>query len=144
MTTRPASPQAARQVRLNTPLRQARTCHGHLAGVAGVRLFDELRRRGLFEVAGTAPRPDITLTKKGRDALDLLGVHASAAPGSRRRFAYACTDWTERRYHLGGALGEAVMRRLVEMGLAHRVEGTRVVELHDSFSTYLTVTPPRP
>ena len=37
----------------------------------------------------------------------------------RRRFARACADWTERRPHLGGALGGALGARLNEEGARH-------------------------
>jgi hypothetical protein len=50
----PPSPQAAREVRRNSPIRQARTCHDHLAGVAGVSLMDAMLQRGWLEAAGQA------------------------------------------------------------------------------------------
>ena len=44
------SPQARREVRRDTALRRARTCYGHLAGVAGVHLLEELLRLEWLEV----------------------------------------------------------------------------------------------
>jgi hypothetical protein len=36
-------------------------------------------------------------------------VDVSAARGLRRRFAFACLDWSERRPHIGGALGAVIL-----------------------------------
>src|SRR5207253_5960105 len=56
-----------------------------------------------------------------------LGVDLEAARQERRRFATACLDWTERRPHLGGALGAAVWAELVSRGWIVRRPGTRAV-----------------
>jgi hypothetical protein len=49
------------------------------------------------------------LTADGTKALTALGIDVDSARGLRRRFASACLDWSERRPHLGGALGAAVL-----------------------------------
>jgi hypothetical protein len=43
-------------------------------------------------------------------SLIALGINVDAAQELRRRFAFGCLDWTERRYHLGGALGAALLQ----------------------------------
>jgi len=99
----------ARQFVPNTPsrLRAARTCYDHAAGTLGVALHDRMRAMGwlskTYEVSPT-----------GEQAFATLGVHLAAAVASRRRFAYACLDWSERRPHLGGALGAAVLAALLK------------------------------
>ena len=40
----------------------------------------------------------------------------NAARASRRRFAYACVDWSERRPHLGGAIGATVLNLALKKG----------------------------
>ena len=52
-STPPISAQAAREVRRDTAIRRARTCYDHLAGVAGVELFDEIFKRGWLEETET-------------------------------------------------------------------------------------------
>ena len=42
-------------------------------------------------------------------ACDALGIDIEATRALRRRFAFACVDWSERRPHLGGALGAALL-----------------------------------
>src|SRR6266487_4202796 len=96
----PPSQAAARAVRDDLPIRRARTCYDHLAGVAGVQLLDGLLERGWLEAAGGR---ELVLTDAGAAGMRRAGV-AVPAGGSRRAFAIECLDWTERRPHLGGAL----------------------------------------
>jgi len=91
----------------NTPsrLRAARTCYDHLAGTVGVSLHD--RFKTLRWLSG-----DIAydLTPDGRKAFEALGIDLEATRALRRRFAYACLDWSERRPHVGGALAAAILK----------------------------------
>jgi DNA-binding transcriptional ArsR family regulator len=92
----------------NTPhrLRAARTCYDHMAGTAGVLLHDRLHEIGwLASGGGTA----YELTPGGAKAFASLGIDLEATRGLRRRFACACLDWSERRPHMGGALGAALL-----------------------------------
>ena len=89
----------------NTPsrLRVARTCYDHMAGTAAVALHDRLQALGWLS-AGAYP-----VTPDGKKAFAGLGIDLDATQLLRRRFAYACLDWSERRPHLGGALGAALL-----------------------------------
>ena len=127
------SAAAAREVQRDTALRQARTCYGHLAGVAGVELLDELLRRGWL-AAEEASLPRYLVTPEGERALGERGV---APPASRRPAARPCLDWTERRPHLGGALGVAIVDGLERRGLLRREQGSRVVTLRGPLSGWL-------
>lgn len=94
------------------PLRFARTCYDHIAGATGVALHD--RFIALRWIAPDARRmsargDDYTLTAEGARSLASLGIDTEATQNLRRRFAYACLDWSERRPHLGGALGAAIL-----------------------------------
>lgn len=104
-------------------LREARCCYGHLAGRLGVRLFESLlAQRGLrAEANGYA------LTDEGRAWLAGLGL-APPPPSGRRRYAYACMDWSERRDHLAGQLADALFAQLLERGWLRRADG-RALEL---------------
>ncbi len=88
----------------NTPsrLRAARTCYDHMAGTAAVSLHDRLHELGWFRA--------YELTPAGARAVVALGIDLKATRSLRRRFAYACLDWSERRPHLGGALGAALLK----------------------------------
>jgi hypothetical protein len=86
----------------------ARTCYYHMAGALGVSLFDRFTTLGWLSVSRADDSCD--LTRAGREAFAALAIDVDAARALRRRFAFACVDWSERRPHLGGALGAAVLR----------------------------------
>jgi hypothetical protein len=52
---------------------------------------------------------DYEVNTKGAKALASFGVDVDAARALRRRFAYACVDWSERCPHIGGSLGNAIL-----------------------------------
>jgi DNA-binding transcriptional ArsR family regulator len=128
-TIPPRSLQAVREVRRNTAMRQARTCYDHLAGVAGVQLLDAMLRRGWLEPNADAENlPSLyRLTPQGTQVLRARGVDVVRAHTARRRFAFGCLDWTERRAHLGGALGAAIFEALVTAGMVQRQPQSRTI-----------------
>nr|HET6901826.1 helix-turn-helix transcriptional regulator [Ktedonobacteraceae bacterium] len=104
-------------------LRLARTCYDHLAGELGVALTDALVRNGVVELADK----DYTLTARGKALLVGWGVDVAAALGQRRAFARRCLDWTERRDHLGGALGATICSTWLAHGWVQRHEHGRAL-----------------
>jgi len=94
----------------NTPthLRAARTCYDHIAGTLGVALHDRMKMLGWLE-SDPAKSGAYGISEKGCSALGKLGIDVAAARAERRRFAFACLDWSERRSHLGGAIGAAIL-----------------------------------
>lgn len=95
----------------NTPhhLRAARTCYDHIAGALGVALHDRLCTLGWLSPA-SGRRNAYDLSPAGAKWFEALGIDIAATRRLRRRFACACLDWSERRSHLGGALGAALLR----------------------------------
>jgi len=95
----------------NTPnrLRAARTCYDHIAGTVGVLLHDRFQELGWI-MAGVSADNACDLTPSGKRAFEALGIDVEAARTLRRRFAYPCVDWSERRPHLGGALAAALLQ----------------------------------
>jgi DNA-binding transcriptional ArsR family regulator len=96
--------------RPSTPvnLRAARTCYDHMAGAAAVELHDRLL--GLGWLHGTAGNDGYRVSVTGAQALLRFGIDVPALGTLRRRLAYACLDWSERKPHLGGALGAALLQ----------------------------------
>jgi DNA-binding transcriptional ArsR family regulator len=90
-------------------LRVARTCYDHLAGILGVLLHDRFKTLGWVSVGSKGKDEAYDLTLGGAKALESLGIQVEATRALRRRFACACVDWSERRPHLGGALGAALL-----------------------------------
>jgi DNA-binding transcriptional ArsR family regulator len=123
-----------------SPLAQARSCYGHLAGHLGVALLDVLVSRDALH-APRGIREDVVLGPAAPAVFARLGVEPNGLRPGRRRFAFACLDWTERRPHLGGVLGGAVLDALIGQGLLHRESGTRALRVtgrgQDELSTFL-------
>jgi DNA-binding transcriptional ArsR family regulator len=91
-------------------LRAARSCYDHLAGVAGVALADALVERGVLEPG----EGGFAITAPGERRLASFGLDVAAILGARRSTARACLDWSERRPHIGGALGAALLAELLK------------------------------
>jgi DNA-binding transcriptional ArsR family regulator len=107
-------------------LRRARVCYDHLAGDLGVQMLDSLKRQKLVRHT----KQDIALTAEGRRFMaDALQIDASTLLHPRRPVCKACLDWSERRHHLAGTLGAALMTRFTELKWAARdpAPGSRVV-----------------
>jgi DNA-binding transcriptional ArsR family regulator len=93
----------------NTPnrLRAARTCYDHMAGTLGVSLHDRLKTMGWLAAGGDE---SYEVTAAGVRAFEALGIDVEEIRMLRRRFAFGCLDWSERRSHLGGALGAVLLK----------------------------------
>jgi len=105
----------------------ARTCYDHLAGELSVALLRALSARSYLRPHAR----DFQLTPEGGRFLEKLGVDVPAARSSRRRFAYACLDWSHRVPHLGGALGAALLDWMLRSRLVARRQHGRAVRLTD-------------
>ena len=107
-------------------LRKARVCYDHLAGEIGVRIYEGLHRAAR---AG-AGRRRAPAHRRGRAAVPASSrIDTAALAAQKRAFCRACLDWSERRHHLAGALGAALLARFVELGWAKRARESRVVTI---------------
>jgi DNA-binding transcriptional ArsR family regulator len=108
-------------------LRRARVCYDHLAGDLGVQMLDSLRQQKLVR----QNKHDIELTTEGARFLEsALQIDADTLAHPRRPVCKACLDWSERRHHLAGTLGAALLQRFTELKWAARdpTPGSRVVQ----------------
>lgn len=116
-------------------MRKARTCYDHLAGRLGVTLTQHLVKSNYL----VEKEEDFEITKLGRSALSDLGLDIRETEKAKRAFARRCLDWSERRPHLGGALGAALMNLLENEGWIMRQPDSRVVKVtsagQERFST---------
>lgn len=103
--------------RSTTPdrLRQARTCYDHMAGMVAVALHDQFADQGWLAVDRDDPRAYL-VTAAGFAGFARLGLDVAALGKLRRRLAGPCLDWSERRAHLGGALGAALLELALRRG----------------------------
>lgn len=139
----PAPVRSLRQSRLAAALAEARTCYDHLAGRAGVELLDSMLRADMLaEVNGDTDLASVRyrLTRSGASRLASFGMNPDPPKISRRRFAGACLDWTQRQPHLGGALAAAITARLFELGWIERGSRSRSVRITPAGAAGLTAT----
>jgi DNA-binding transcriptional ArsR family regulator len=118
-----SAPRTHRQARIGRAVRAGRTCYDHLAGRLGVGLARALLDRGAVRSAGG----QFEVTPAGERLLGELGVDLAAARARRRAFAPACFDWSERVPHIAGALGAALLTRLLDRGWIERMPASRAV-----------------
>ncbi len=104
-------------------LRHARLCYDHLAGDKGVQIFDSLLRQAMIRVAGDR----LELTAAGAEFFRGFGIDLGALTKLRRPLCRGCLDWSARRFHLSGALGAALLQRILALGWARRARNSRVV-----------------
>ena len=122
-------------------MRTARGCYDHMAGLLAVNITDAMIGRGQIEFEGDGG----SVTETGRSFLEKLGIDIAAAAQSKRIFCRPCLDWSERRYHLAGAIGAALMHRTLELKWVKRQEGTRALAItrtgHDCFRRTFGIEP---
>lgn len=104
-------------------LRKARVCYNHLAGELGVHLFDSLKIQGVL----VDEQDHLILTSHGREQMTAFGIDIDAIGRLRRPMCKSCLDWSNRRTHLAGALGTALLDRFYELNWARRLKDTRIV-----------------
>lgn len=112
-------------------LRAARTCYDHLAGSLGVALHDRLMALQWLTAATPGDPGAYDLTPAGAAALEALGIDVDAVRALRRRFAFGCLDWSERRAHLGGGLGAALLRVAIQKKWVVRERDSRALRVTD-------------
>ncbi|QEO15643.1 winged helix-turn-helix transcriptional regulator [Agromyces intestinalis] len=118
---RPTPVHDYRRHREARDLASGRYCYDHLAGAVGVAIADAFVAQGVLDRFDD----EFALAADATDRLDDLGIDLDAVRAHRRATVLACLDWTERRFHLAGALGQAVAARATELGWVRRRTGSR-------------------
>jgi DNA-binding transcriptional ArsR family regulator len=108
--------------RLDEAMRRARTCYDHIAGRLGVAISDALIARGWVVLAEDGGE----VTAAGSAFLARFGAELTPH-GSRRVFCRPCLDWSERRWHIAGAVGAALCKRCIDLHWIERSKNTRAV-----------------
>jgi DNA-binding transcriptional ArsR family regulator len=136
--TEPAPPARTRPPPGST-LRQARTCYDHLAGAVAVELADDLERHRWLVDATSG----YLLTELGERQLVRRGLDVARCRAARRSLALRCLDWTERRPHIGGAIGSELLIGLQRAGYLSRGPG-RAVRVRRPLSEWVRAPPRHP
>ena len=95
----------------------------HLAGEFGVTAYEALLSHGAFAMSAN----ELRLSQSGVEWFRRLGIDTDAAARQRRTFCRPCMDWSERRHHLAGSLGAALLSRIHALGWATRDKNSRVI-----------------
>ncbi len=104
-------------------LRKARVCYDHLAGELGVLLYSSLLQRHAFDFNGAT----VALSSAGERLISDFGIDARAICTQKRALCRVCMDWSERRHHLAGAVGAALLARVIDLGWAVRDKSSRAI-----------------
>ena len=118
-----AKPRRRRTGPRDQAMRYARSCYNHLAGSLGVAITEALLDKRYLIAADDS----FVLSDRGVSFFDRFGIDPVRCKQKRRALARPCLDWSERRPHLGGSLGDALLTRLVEKGWVSRPKPGRVI-----------------
>ena len=120
-------PQRAREAaeKEDPPIRICRTCYDHLAGRVGVQLAEGLIKQKLL----IPTEKQFDLTAKGIRWVTDHGIDPGQLRKQRRNFARTCLDWTERRPHLAGSLGAALLQMMLDEQWLRRMPNTRAIQV---------------
>jgi len=113
------------------PLAEARTCYDHLAGRLGVRLLAGLAAKQAISLP-SGSWSDLEIGPKAKSVFKRLGIDLDLAirDGTRRRFAYACPDWSEHGdFHMGGLVGAILCQRCGDAGWLQHDTSNRAVNV---------------
>ena len=106
-------------------MRVARGCYDHMAGHLAVGITDAMLGRGQIEFEGDGG----SVTDTGKAFLEKFGIDIVATAQTRRVFCRPCLDWSERRYHLAGAVGAALLHQTLELKWVRRQDDTRALTI---------------
>ncbi|MGG0120465.1 ArsR/SmtB family transcription factor [Bacillus paranthracis] len=121
----PIEIKSLKQAAEDKAMRLARTCYDHLAGNLGVQLTDSLIKIGVIY----EEKDGFTVTEKGESFFTNFQIDLERVKKKRRSFTHKCLDWSERRHHLAGALGNALLERLLELNWVQRLPKTRAIKI---------------
>ncbi|WP_295510137.1 ArsR/SmtB family transcription factor [uncultured Sulfitobacter sp.] len=117
-------------------LRKARVCYKHLAGNMGIQMYDSFVRQGFLDIGANG----LTLTKAGASFARNFGIDLDSLRAKKSPLCRECLDWSERRTHLAGSLGRALLTHMENLGWATRIPETRIVRFTASGQTMFDAT----
>lgn len=109
----------------NGDIQYARTCYDHLAGRVAVTLTQGLVQQKIIQLKDD----EYNVTTKGKAWFENIGVDIEAVRQQKRFFARPCLDWTERKHHLAGGLGAALLDQMLALNWIRRKPNERTVVL---------------
>jgi DNA-binding transcriptional ArsR family regulator len=108
----------------NSDIKYCRTCYDHLAGKIGVLVTENLVDNKFLE---SGENNHYHLTFEGECFFESIGINIENLKLKKRAFAKICLDWSERKYHLSGALGQALLNKMIQEDWIRRKKNSRAV-----------------
>jgi len=121
----PRAAESAQEDERLKEVRYARTCYDHLAGKIGVGIARALEERKCLVRSGR----NYEVTESGKEWFRRLGIDTESLRASRRAFALQCLDWSEREYHISGALGAELLNRMLDLNYIARSRTPRCIRV---------------
>lgn len=103
----------------------ARTCYDHIAGKLGVTITDALLEKGIIAVSGKC----YEVTSQGYQWFASVGLSVEEIKLQKRSFAHQCLDWSERRHHVGGAIGAALLQMMLQNDWLRKTRHSRQLQI---------------
>lgn len=104
-------------------IKYCRTCYDHLAGKVGVLITEKLVLQKMIELQNKT----YTLTTKGNKFFKDFGIDMHELQSKRRVLAKPCLDWSERKYHISGSLGAALLDKMLHSDWLRRKKNSRAI-----------------
>ncbi|KAF6562021.1 winged helix-turn-helix transcriptional regulator [Paenibacillus sp. EKM202P] len=121
----PVPIKSFKQASENEAIRLARTCYDHVAGHLGVQIMSFFIQRGIL----SEDQDGLHITQQGEIFFADFQIDLKNTRQKRRSFSHKCLDWSERRHHLAGALGSALLDRLFELHWVEHLPTTRAIRI---------------
>jgi len=114
-----------------TGMKYCRHCYKHLAGYVGVKFTASLVENG-FIIPG---KMDYSVTEKGWKWFSKLEIKKEDFSKNDRQFAKQCLDFSERKSHLGGRLGDALLKNMLAKHWLEQVPSSREITINGKGKT---------
>lgn len=122
-----------RDSREKSAIHYARTCYDHLAGYMGVQITNSLIQQNIIKKEGL----NFEVTQEGNHFFQSFGINIDEQKKKRRAYARCCLDWSERQHHIAGALGNALLVKMLEQQWITRLPNTRAIKVTSNGSTQI-------
>ncbi|MET0359712.1 MAG: metalloregulator ArsR/SmtB family transcription factor [Pararhizobium sp.] len=106
-------------------MRRARTCYDHMAGHIAVEVTAMLEQRGLLHRSEGVG----VLSDEGYRFFCDFGIDLATTDRPKRPVCRMCLDWSERRPHMAGRLGSALLARTIELKWVLRTPNSRTLTI---------------
>jgi DNA-binding transcriptional ArsR family regulator len=119
----PGTRQTAKPHLEDKPVRYCRSCYDHLAGKVGVLVTDALIGQQFIIKQDNS----FDISSIGEEWFNSFGIDIGLLKDQKRSFARPCLDWSERKHHLAGSLGAALLDQMLVNGWIRRTKDSRAM-----------------